>query len=59
MQALFDALTRAVEGAPAFALATAFGWGVLSLLLSPCHLAAAPLVAGFVLSKEEGAFREL
>jgi len=54
MQALFDALTRAVEGAPAFALAAAFGWGVLSLLLSPCHLAAAPLVVGFVLSKEEG-----
>lgn len=48
MQDLFAALTRAVEGAPAVALGTAFAWGVLSVLLSPCHLASIPLIVGFI-----------
>ena len=45
---LFAALTRAVEGGPAVALAAAFAWGVLSILLSPCHLASLPLIVGFI-----------
>jgi len=45
---LFTALSHAVEGQPAIALAAAFAWGVASLLLSPCHLASIPLVVGFV-----------
>jgi len=45
---LFGGLSRAVEGAPAAALAAAFVWGVLSVLLSPCHLASIPLIVGFV-----------
>lgn len=48
MGELFTALTRAVEGAPAPALAAAFAWGVLSIILSPCHLAGIPLIVGFV-----------
>ena len=48
MQELFAALTRAVEGAPAIALGAAFVWGVLSILLSPCHLASIPLIVGFI-----------
>jgi cytochrome c-type biogenesis protein len=48
MEDLFSALTRAVEGAPALALGAAFAWGVLSILLSPCHLASIPLIVGFV-----------
>lgn len=50
---LFAALSRAVEGAPWLALAAAFAWGVLSILLSPCHLASIPLVIGFI--DEQGA----
>ena len=48
MERLFTGLSRAVEGAPAVALAAAFAWGVLSILLSPCHLASIPLIVGFI-----------
>jgi len=48
MQQLFTTLTRAVEGAPAIAVSAAFLWGVLSILLSPCHLASIPLIIGFI-----------
>jgi len=48
MEAVFAALTRAVEGAPAIALGAAFAWGVLSIVLSPCHLASIPLIVGFI-----------
>ena len=36
------------EGAPAVALGAAFVWGILSVLLSPCHLASIPLIVGFI-----------
>lgn len=45
---LFTTLTHAVEGTPAIALAAAFVWGILSILLSPCHLASIPLIVGFI-----------
>ena len=48
MQELFTTLTRAVEGTPAIAIGAAFIWGVLSILLSPCHLASIPLIVGFI-----------
>ena len=48
MGSLFSALTRAVEGAPAIALGAALVWGILSILLSPCHLASIPLIVGFI-----------
>lgn len=48
MEALFSILTHAVEGTPAIALSAAFIWGILSILLSPCHLASIPLIVGFI-----------
>lgn len=48
MEKLFTMLTHAVEGTPAIALAAAFIWGILSILLSPCHLASIPLIVGFI-----------
>ncbi|MFB0552864.1 MAG: cytochrome c biogenesis CcdA family protein [Phycisphaerae bacterium] len=48
MEKLFTTLTHAVEGAPAIALTAAFVWGILSILLSPCHLASIPLIVGFI-----------
>ncbi|OGG54906.1 MAG: cytochrome C biogenesis protein [Candidatus Handelsmanbacteria bacterium RIFCSPLOWO2_12_FULL_64_10] len=48
MEELFTTLTHAVEGTPAVALGAAFLWGVLSLILSPCHLASIPLIVGFI-----------
>ena len=41
-------MTRAVEGSWLIAIAASFLWGVLSILLSPCHLASIPLIVGFV-----------
>jgi cytochrome c-type biogenesis protein len=48
MEQLFTTLTHAVEGTPAIALGAAFVWGILSILLSPCHLASIPLIVGFI-----------
>lgn len=48
MQQLFMSLTHAVEGAPVIAIAAAAAWGVLSVILSPCHLASIPLIVGFI-----------
>jgi len=48
MEHLLTALTRAIEGAPAVALGASFVWGVLSVVLSPCHLASIPLIVGFI-----------
>lgn len=45
---VFTTLTHAVEGSSAIALAAAFVWGVLSIILSPCHLASIPLIVGFI-----------
>jgi cytochrome c-type biogenesis protein len=48
IEKLFILLTAAVEGTPALAVGAAFLWGVLSLVLSPCHLSSIPLVVGFI-----------
>jgi cytochrome c-type biogenesis protein len=48
MQELFIQLTRAVEGSWLIAIAASFLWGILSILLSPCHLASIPLIVGFI-----------
>ncbi len=48
MEQLFTTLTRAVEGSAGLALIAALVWGVLSILLSPCHLASIPLIVGFI-----------
>lgn len=48
MEQLFVTLTRAVEGSALVALSAAFVWGILSVMLSPCHLASIPLIVGFV-----------
>jgi len=48
MNDVFVALTEAVQGAVPIAIAAAFAWGVLSIMLSPCHLASIPLVVAYV-----------
>jgi cytochrome c-type biogenesis protein len=53
MEAIFAPLSRAVEGSPFIALGAALAWGVLSVLLSPCHLASIPLIVGFM-SEQKG-----
>lgn len=48
MEQLFEKLTHAVEGTTLIAITASFVWGVLSILLSPCHLASIPLIVGFI-----------
>lgn len=45
---LFASLSRAIAGSPELALCAAFVWGVLSIILSPCHLASIPLIVAFI-----------
>jgi cytochrome c-type biogenesis protein len=48
MEKLFTTLTHAVEGSALIAITASVLWGILSILLSPCHLASIPLIVGFV-----------
>jgi cytochrome c-type biogenesis protein len=48
MDVFLAGLSRAVESSPAVAVAAAILWGVLSVLLSPCHLASIPLLVGYI-----------
>lgn len=48
MSELFSSLTQAIDGTPAVAMGAALIWGILSVVLSPCHLASIPLIVGFM-----------
>jgi len=45
---LLSSLSQGVESSPVIALTAAAGWGIASILLSPCHLASIPLIVGFI-----------
>lgn len=53
MEIMLASLTNALYSVSSIALAAAFAWGVLSMVLSPCHLSSIPLVVGFV-SQQSG-----
>lgn len=53
MEKLFSLITGAFESTPVIALSAALIWGVLSILMSPCHLASIPLIVGFIDQQEE------
>lgn len=48
MGELFSALEEAVAGSAHIAVAAAFAWGVLSIVLSPCHLSSIPLIVAYM-----------
>jgi cytochrome c-type biogenesis protein len=48
IEQLLGSLSHAVYSTPLIALAAAVGWGILSIVLSPCHLASIPLIVGFI-----------
>lgn len=50
---IFDFLSTALSGSSAAAVLASFGWGIISVLLSPCHLSSIPLVVGFINSQGE------
>lgn len=45
---LFTRLSQALSQTPEIAIGAAFIWGVLSVILSPCHIACIPLIIGFI-----------
>ena len=48
MEHLLIAMTKAVEGSAPVALGASLVWGILSVILSPCHLSSIPLIIGFI-----------
>ena len=48
IEQVFTSLYKALYFSPLVALAASFLWGVLSIVLSPCHLASIPLIVGFI-----------
>ena len=48
MDTLFVRLYEALNASPLLALGAALVWGVLSIVLSPCHLASIPLIVAFL-----------
>ncbi len=53
MLKLFTALSHAIEGAPLIAVVASFIWGILSIVLSPCHLTTIPLIIGYLSKQRE------
>ena len=53
LEALFTWVTELLYGHPLVGLFGAFIWGILSILLSPCHLASIPLIVGFVSQQDK------
>ncbi len=54
---LFTWLTNAIQGQPYLAVLAAFLWGILSILLSPCHLSSIPLIIGFIDKQGRGSVK--
>lgn len=45
---IFEWLSSSLQASPMLALTASFIWGILSIILSPCHLSSIPLIVGFV-----------
>jgi len=50
---LFEGLSSGLNSMPLIAIGAAFAWGILSIILSPCHLASIPLIVGFISDRKE------
>ena len=48
---IFTALNNALTDSLWISMSAAFAWGVLSILLSPCHLSSIPLIVGYISSQ--------
>lgn len=48
MEHIFIWLSQSLNSTTGVALCASFGWGVLSIILSPCHLSSIPIVVGYI-----------
>lgn len=55
---LFEALSAGLNSMPIIAIGAAFIWGILSIVLSPCHLSSIPLIVGFISDKKDMSTRK-
>ena len=53
IEQLFTSLSSALSSNLLLASLAAFSWGILSILLSPCHLSSVPLIVGYISKQEE------
>ena len=51
IEEIFSYLSTALSDNSFIAIFASFSWGVLSILLSPCHLSSIPLIIGFINSQ--------
>ena len=51
-QSIFETVEKYLQKHAAIAILAAFIWGILSVVISPCHLASIPLIVGFISSRE-------
>jgi cytochrome c-type biogenesis protein len=58
IEAVFTWLSGLVESTILLALLGSFLWGILSILLSPCHLASIPLIVGYISHQEVKSLRK-
>jgi cytochrome c-type biogenesis protein len=57
MEHIFAALTEAMQGSVLLAMSGALAWGILSVVLSPCHLSSIPLIIAFIGETGSGSTR--
>jgi len=53
IESIFNGLYDMMAGSVWLMLAASLSWGILSILLSPCHLSSIPLLIGFLTSQEK------
>ena len=55
---LFTSLTSALQDNLLIALSASLIWGILSIILSPCHLSSIPLIIGFISGQKGLTFKK-
>jgi cytochrome c-type biogenesis protein len=58
MSTFFATLSKAIVLSNGIALLVSFVWGVLSVILSPCHLATIPLMIGYISEYSENSVKK-
>jgi cytochrome c-type biogenesis protein len=56
---IFEYFTNALNYGFWFSVFASFVWGILSIILSPCHLSSIPLVVGFLTKRNEAKNKSL
>jgi cytochrome c-type biogenesis protein len=53
LEQILTSLSNGLSRSLGWALLASFGWGVVSIVFSPCHLASVPLVVGFISTRDD------